>query len=291
MPAAARSCRASSPRGGSPTPTRGSRRPSSSPRSPGPAWPARSSPGRAKRHSASASPAAGQLFFVSQLLRLPECIRCPGPSRAAGTACSGLPLRAQSPVYLGAITLDLFAVLLGGATALPPDLREGRLAGRARRPRLLRGRRPWARRLMALLQTRLPPVAASGPGVAPPPSPASVWPRGPRSVGATSCSRWRACSPRRCGDSISVVIRLTLEQVITPDALRGRVSAISRCSSASRTSSGPFESGATRRCSAPSRRWWAAASACCSWWARDPPRLAGALADRAAAQRCGRLAV
>jgi hypothetical protein len=46
-------------------------------------------------------------------------------------------------------------------------------------------------------------------------------------------------------DSISVVIRLTLEQVITPDALRGRVSAIKSVFVGFSNEFGAFESGAT----------------------------------------------
>ena len=46
-------------------------------------------------------------------------------------------------------------------------------------------------------------------------------------------------------DSISVVIRLTLEQVITPDELRGRVSAIKSVFVGFSNEFGAFESGAT----------------------------------------------
>ncbi len=46
-------------------------------------------------------------------------------------------------------------------------------------------------------------------------------------------------------DSISVVVRLTLEQVITPDRLRGRVSAINYVFIGFSNEFGAFESGAS----------------------------------------------
>ena len=46
-------------------------------------------------------------------------------------------------------------------------------------------------------------------------------------------------------DNISVVIRLTLEQTITPDHLRGRVSAINYVFIGFSNEFGAFESGAT----------------------------------------------
>jgi hypothetical protein len=46
-------------------------------------------------------------------------------------------------------------------------------------------------------------------------------------------------------DNISVVIRLTLEQMITPDHLRGRVSAINYVFIGFSNEFGAFESGAT----------------------------------------------
>ena len=46
-------------------------------------------------------------------------------------------------------------------------------------------------------------------------------------------------------DNVSVVIRLTLEQIITPDHLRGRVSAINYVFIGFSNEFGAFESGAT----------------------------------------------
>jgi MFS family permease len=65
----------------------------------------------------------------------------PQPTKAAGAtrsrACGS---SAGQPVLLGAISLDLFAVLFGGAVALLPGDRRGPPRRRCRRPRLAAGR-------------------------------------------------------------------------------------------------------------------------------------------------------
>ena len=60
--------------------------------------------------------AGGQLLFVSQLARLPEVHPLPGAvTPGLDGVFEGFRFVRRSPVYLAAITLDLFAVLLGGA--------------------------------------------------------------------------------------------------------------------------------------------------------------------------------
>lgn len=51
----------------------------------------------------------------------------PGPAQAIRDAIDGLRFMRRSPVVFGAITLDLFAVLFGGAVALLPAIGEKRL--------------------------------------------------------------------------------------------------------------------------------------------------------------------
>ena len=65
--------------------------------------------------------AVGQAVFLLCLLRVPKPPVPPVGGRARPRrAVRGLLVRARTPVFLAAITLDLFAVLLGGATALLP---------------------------------------------------------------------------------------------------------------------------------------------------------------------------
>ena len=189
--------------------------------------------------------AAGQLLFVSQLLRLPEVHPVPSAQRAGWQGVfDGFRFVRGTPVYMAAITLDLFAVLLGGATALLPIFAKDVLHVGPVGLGWLRAAPAVGATLTALLQTRLPPwqhpgrvllIAVAGYGVA--------------TIGLGLSRDFvlsLAClfATGVC-DSISVVIRLTLEQVITPDALRGRVSAIKSVFVGFSNEFGAFESGAT----------------------------------------------
>ncbi len=189
--------------------------------------------------------ALGQLLFVSQLLRLPE-VRVLETAREGGwqSALAGFRFVRSSPVYLAAITLDLFAVLFGGATALLPIFAKDILQVGPQGLGWLRAAPAVGATLMALIQTRLPPwrhpgrvllTVVAGYGVA--------------TIGLGLSRDFllsMACLfATGLFDSVSVVIRLTLEQLITPDELRGRVSAIKSVFVGFSNEFGAFESGAT----------------------------------------------
>ncbi|MEZ5284289.1 MAG: MFS transporter [Vicinamibacterales bacterium] len=193
--------------------------------------------------AAFAVAAAAELSFVVLLAGVPK-------APAARVAVSGEGLFAglsfvtRHPVFLAAITLDLFAVLFGGAVALLPiyakDILQVGPAGLG----WLRAAPAAGALTMALLTTRLPPwerpgrvllAAVAGFGLA------TVGFGLSRHVGLSLACLFvvGVC------DNISVVIRLTLEQVITPDALRGRVSAVKHLFVSMSNEIGAFESGAT----------------------------------------------
>jgi hypothetical protein len=149
-----------------------------------------------------------------------------------------------SPVYLAAITLDLFAVLFGGATALLPIFAKDVLNVGPSGLGWMRAAPAAGAFLAALAQTRLPPwqqpgrallIAVAGYGVA--------------TIGLGLSRDFylsMACLfATGVFDSVSIVIRLTLEQIITPDALRGRVAAIKSVFVGFSNEFGAFESGAT----------------------------------------------
>jgi MFS family permease len=189
--------------------------------------------------------AAGQLFFVMQLLRLPEVHPLPGaaPTGWHG-AFEGFRFVRSTPVYLAAITLDLFAVLLGGATALLPIFAKDVLQVGPAGLGWLRAAPALGAMLAALAQTRLRPWQRPGRVLL-----AAVAGFGVATVGLGLSRDFLlslACLfvTGAC-DSVSIVIRLTLEQVITPDALRGRVSAIKSVFVGFSNEFGAFESGAT----------------------------------------------
>lgn len=189
--------------------------------------------------------AAGQLLFVVQLLRLPEVHPLPSAVQSGWDGVfEGFRFVRASPVYLAAITLDLFAVLLGGATALLPIFAKDVLHVGPSGLGWLRAAPAAGAFLAALAQTRLPPwrqpgrallIAVAGYGVA--------------TIGLGLSRDFfvsLACLfATGVFDSVSIVIRLTLEQIITPDALRGRVSAIKSVFVGFSNEFGAFESGAT----------------------------------------------
>ncbi len=150
----------------------------------------------------------------------------------------------RNPLFLAAITLDLFAVLFGGAVALLPiyakDILQVGPAGLG----WLRAAPGFGAMSMALVTTRLQPWRHPGRVL--------IWAVvgfGLATIGF-GLSRWFVLS-LAClyftgvFDNLSVVIRLTLEQTITPDHLRGRVSAINYVFVGFSNEFGAFESGAT----------------------------------------------
>lgn len=129
------------------------------------------------------------------------------PARHAvswGSLLAGLGFVWHKKVLLGALSLDLFAVLLGGATALLPMYAKD------------------------ILHT-----GPEGLGLL----------RAAPSVGALAMSLV-ALAVTGAADSISVVIRLTVMQLETPDELRGRVSAVNSIFIGASNQLGEFESGA-----------------------------------------------
>jgi MFS family permease len=157
---------------------------------------------------------------------------------------AGLRFVWQNEVFLAAITLDLLAVLLGGATALLPIFAKDVLRVGATGLGLLRAAPSLGAFTMALVTVRLPPWKR--PGVV------LLWVVagfGAATIGF-GLSRSFALSLAMLFlaglfDNVSVVIRLTLEQVLTPDHMRGRVGAIHWVFIGLSNEMGAFESGAT----------------------------------------------
>jgi MFS family permease len=193
---------------------------------------------------------ASFLFFAGVALTFPligkrraPAARVPGGA-GMRTLFAGIHYIFTRRDILGAVTLDLFAVLLGGATALLPAIAKDILhAG------------PWA---LGLLRS----APAIGAFVA------SVWlarhpPR--RRVGARmfiavavygvatlafglSGHFWPALTAlvvMGAADMVSVVIRASLVQLETPDSMRGRVSAAGSLFIGASNQLGEFESGVT----------------------------------------------
>jgi MFS family permease len=192
-----------------------------------------------------AAAAVGQLVFMAMLRTLPARRPVPaGTAHSAHDVFAGFRFIRRNPIFLAAITLDLFAVLFGGAVALLPIFAKDLLAVGPAGLGWLRAAPSVGALTMALMTTRLPPwerpgrrllFVVAGFGLA---------------TIAFGLSRSFALSLvclflTGVFDNVSVVIRLTLEQTITPDHLRGRVSAINYVFIGFSNEFGAFESGAT----------------------------------------------
>ena len=169
------------------------------------------------------------------------------PQRAPAswdTLLAGVRYVAHNRVVLGAVSLDLFAVLLGGATALLPMfakdilhvgpwglglLRAAPAAG-ALAMSLVLAARPIRRRAGPLL---LGAVAVYG---------AATLVFGLSTAFGLSLA---ALAVTGAADMVSIVVRQSLVQLETPDEMRGRVSAVNSVFIGASNQLGEFESGAT----------------------------------------------
>ena len=147
-------------------------------------------------------------------------------------------------VLLGAISLDLFAVLLGGATALLPIYARDILQTGPVGLGVLRAAPACGALVMSLALVRWPLHRRIGP-----------WLLGAVAVFGLSTILFGistnfglsllALVIAGAADTISVVTRLTLVQVETPDDMRGRVGAVNSIFIGASNQLGEFESGAT----------------------------------------------
>lgn len=187
--------------------------------------------------------AAGQVVFVLSLLRLPAPRPTTPTTTSARELFAGFGFIRRHPVFLAAITLDLFAVLFGGAVALLPVFARDVLQVGPVGLGWLRAAPALGAMCMALLITRLPPWRRPGRVLL-----HVVVGFGLATVGfGLSRELWLSMLflfLAGAFDAVSVIIRITLEQSLTPDALRGRVSSIHYVFIGFSNELGSFESGA-----------------------------------------------
>ena len=187
------------------------------------------------------------LFALSAGL-LANVQRLPTRQRAAPlslqTLLAGVRYVGQRPVILGAISLDLFAVLLGGATALLPIFAKDILMVGPWGLGLLRAAPAIGALGVAVALTRWPVTRRAGPTLL-----VAVAVYGVATVVFARSALFPlsllALAIGGAADMISVVIRQSLVQLDTPDAMRGRVSAVNSVFIGGSNQLGEFESGAT----------------------------------------------
>ena len=147
-------------------------------------------------------------------------------------------------IILGVITLDMFAVLLGGATALLPVFAKDILHVGPAGLGLLRAAPSGGAVLMALVLAHSPPMKHAGRNLM-----LCVTGFGLATiVFGMSPYFWLSVAAlflTGVFDNVSVVVRHTLVQLRTPDAMRGRVNAVNSVFISSSNELGAFESGIT----------------------------------------------
>lgn len=170
----------------------------------------------------------------------------PPPAQPAtwATLTAGIRFVWRRQVVLGAISLDLFAVLLGGATALLPMFAKDVLHVGPWGLGLLRGAPAAGALGMSVLLSRWPVRRRTGHALL---GAVAVYGVAQLAFGLSTlfwCSL-AALAISGAADMVSVVIRQTLVQLETPNEMRGRVSAVNSVFIGASNQLGEFESGAT----------------------------------------------
>jgi len=181
---------------------------------------------------------AGVLMTLIRIERVP-------PARepvSLAMLFAGFKFIRHNPITLGVMTLDLFAVVLGGATALlPVFVRDVFHAGPSALG-LLQAAPGAGALVMALVMTRWPPRRQVGRTMF-----GAVVVFGIATI-VFSQSRSFELSLLALGvlgaaDMVSVVIRMTIVQLKTPDSMRGRVSAVNSLFVQASNQLGDFRAG------------------------------------------------
>jgi MFS family permease len=188
--------------------------------------------------------ALSMVFFVFLLgLRVRPVVRTNEPLNFENLA-AGVRFVFRTKIILATITLDLFAVLFGGATSLIPAFAKDILHVGPVGFGWLRAAPAVGALAMALWMAHRPPMKNAGRSL--------LW--AVVGFGAATIvfglSRSFTLSflmllLTGAFDNVSVVVRHTLVQMLTPDSMRGRVSAVNNIFIGASNELGGFESGVT----------------------------------------------
>jgi len=201
--------------------------------------------------AAYAANAAFTLVFAGLFLSLR--LR-PSPASAGGMTLANVLVGARfvwsRKILLATISLDLFAVLLGGAVYLLPVYAKDILHVGAQGLGWLRAAPAVGAFLMAIFMAHLPPMRRAGRAML-----IAVLGFGLATV-VFGLSRnfwlsWAMLFLTGALDNISVVVRHTLVQVLTPDHMRGRVQAVNSIFIGSSNEIGGLESGVVAQAFSP----------------------------------------
>jgi MFS family permease len=187
--------------------------------------------------------AIGQLTFIALLAGLQyKSVRSERQPLTLQSLSAGFRFVWKAKTILAAMTLDMFGVMLGGATALMPIYAKDILHVGARGLGWLMSAPSMGAFSMALLQAHRGPLRKAGRALL-----LAVAGFGTVTIifGISknfSLSMSMLYLLGSC-DNISVVVRSTLVQILTPDNMRGRVSALNSLFIGTSNELGAFESG------------------------------------------------
>jgi MFS family permease len=174
----------------------------------------------------------------------PEIKTRPREPMTLRTVFAGLHYIWNKKLILGAISLDLFAVMLGGAVALLPVYAREILHTGPWGLGLMRTAPGVGAALMAVLLAHRPLRGRSGPTL--------LWSVAGFGIFTIIFGLSRSLTVSLiallllgASDMISVIIRATLTQLATPDEMRGRVTAVDMIFIGASNEFGQFESGVT----------------------------------------------
>jgi hypothetical protein len=189
---------------------------------------------------ASLGSALGMLFLGGRRL-MPDMA---GRAGRLARVRAGIEFVRSRPVVFGAISLDLFAVLLGGAVSLLPIYARDILHVGPTGLGVLRSAPAFGAALTALYLTRRPVERKVGHTMF---AAVVVFGIGTIVFGVSTNFglSLAALAVTGAADQISVYIRAALVQFATPDAMRGRVSSVSTLFISASNELGAFESGVT----------------------------------------------
>ncbi len=176
------------------------------------------------------------------------------------TLAAGLRFIWTRQVVFAAIALDLFAVLFGGATALLPVYARDILHVGAEGFGILRSALMAGAFLGALVLTQRPVTRQAGAKLL---AAVAIFGAGVVVFGVSTSFylSLAALFVMGCADVVSVFVRHTMVQIVTPDEMRGRVGAVVGVFVGASNEVGEFESGVTA-----------------SWWGTVPAVVVGGAA-------------
>lgn len=181
-----------------------------------------------------------QLLRV-RVLRAPEP-PAPGDKVSLYSALEGLRFIRRTPILFAAVSLDLFAVLFGGAIALLPVIATDRLGVGDVAYGWLRAAPGIGAAIMAFVLASRPVTRRIGRWLL---SVVALFGLGTMVLGLTTnyAIAFGSLIVLTAADQISVYIRGTLVPIVTPDEKRGRVMAVENVFIGASNELGAFESG------------------------------------------------